>query len=73
MKINIFEKIALFSGKSTFPLKREKCDFHTFHDFTVFSLKHLKYPWRLAVKTARGEKIAILVILCEIPRIYVFP
>ena len=70
MKIKIFEKIALFSGNSTFPLKSEKSAIFTlFHDFTVFSLKHLKYPWRLAVQTARGEKIAILVILGEISRI----
>ena len=69
MKINIFEKIALLVEIQLSAKKRKSAIPTLFHDFTVFSLKHLKYPWRLAVQTARGEKRAILVILGEISRI----
>ena len=57
MKINIFEKIALFSGNSTFPLKAKKCDFHTlFHDFTVFSLKTPKIPLEISSPNRPGRE-----------------
>ena len=56
MKINIFEKIALFSGNSAFPLKSEKCDFHTFSRFHSIFTKTPKIPLEISSPNRPGRE-----------------
>ena len=55
-KINIFEKIALFSEKSTFPLKSEKYDFHTFSRFHCIFTKTPKIPLEISSPNRPGRE-----------------
>ena len=56
MKINIFEKIALFSGNSTFPLKSEKVRFPHFFTISPYLTKTPKIPLEISSQNRPGRE-----------------
>ena len=56
MTINIFEKIALFSGNATFPLKSEKVRFHTLSRFHRIFTKTPKIPLEISSPNRPGRE-----------------